>query len=457
MKKLIKKTCFKRLLLILTMFSIYVLLLYLYRVNISPEYSDQGFVYNSLSIVGLAVSVSFFIIPVTILPVYPRQPSDYTVWALYLFSYAPTALVSVHILNRGIMDILTLHLMLLTSFILFFYSRFHNFTVLPKIKINLENIDVLLLSLLFIILIFYVWKVGGFKLNWGIGGIYERRLVVRETIVSRSIGAYILSFSRHCMLLIGIYLGIAKKKIYYFGMTVLLSIGIFSLDGTKTSILIPCVLGVLSWLLIVNPNRSILFFPIAVLLVCLVGLTELVFSHSSFVNAYLVRRICIVPGVLNSFYWDFFSVNPKGMLTDSFLKHFMESVYDVPLTFVIGREYLNNVQSNANTGIWMGWYANFGIAGVFAASVIGGCIVGLIDKLTKSGLYILGCMVCLSIGINWSEQMLHTSILTGGIFFFIIILLFINISSKLRNFFEYPGKEKTMISAYKNLLRKVFT
>jgi len=419
-----------------------MLLVYLYRVSISPANLYLGFIYRSLSIVELAVSVLFFIIPVIILPVNPRRPSDYTVWVLYLFSYVPTALLSVHILNRGILDIISLLLMLLIAFILFFYSRLHIFTIVPKIKINFKKIDIILLFLLFIIILLYVWNLIGYRLNLDISTIYERRLAVRETIVSSSICAYILCFSKRCMLLICVYFGVAKKRPFYLVIAVLLAIGLFSLDGTKTSLLIPCVLGVLAWLLIANPNRSSLFLPISILLICLVGLAEFLFNHSQLVNNYLVRRICIVPGVLNSYYWEFFSVNPKGMLTDSILRHFMEPVYDVPLPFIIGWEYLRNVQTNANTGIWMGWYAHFGIAGVFAASVIGGFIVGLIDKLTKSGLYVFGCLVCFAIGITWTEQMLHTSLLTGGIVFFIIILLFINISNKLQKYFEYSGDRK---------------
>ena len=433
---------FKRLFLVPIMLSIYVLLVYLYRVDISPAYSYRGFVTRHLNMVEWAVSVVFFIIPVIILPIYPRRPSDYTVWALYLFSYAPTALLSVHILDRGLTDLVILLLMLLTGFFLFFYSRSHIFNMLPEINISFKKIDILLVFLLCIIIPFYVWSLIDFIPDLDISTSYARRLMARETVVSSSIGAYILCFSRQCMLLIGVYLGIVKKKPYYLIITALLAIGLFSIDGTKTSILIPCILGVLAWLLVANPDRSILFLPIAALIIGLSGLVEFWFNHSNIINDYLVRRIFIVTGVLNSFYWDFFSLHPKGMLTDSIFSKFMEPVYDVPLTFVIGREYLHNIQSNANTGIWMGWYAHFGIAGVFAASVIGGFIVGLIDRLTKSGLYIFGCLICFLIGIIWSEQMLHTSMLTGGVVFFIVILLFINISRNLQKFFEYPSSVK---------------
>lgn len=449
MQIMLRKIYFNRLLLILIMLSVYALLLYLYKVDISPSNSYLGFVYKQLDLVELIVSILFFIIPAMILPLYPRRPSDFTVWALYLFSYAPTAFLSVHILNRGIVDVSSLLLMLLAAFFLFFYSRSHIFTILPKIKINFEKLDIFLLFLLFIIIPFYVWSLAGYKTDLDILTIYERRLAARETIVSSSIGAYTLSFSRQCMLLIGVYLGVAKKRPFYLFIVALLAIGLFSIDGTKTSIIIPSVLGMLSVFLIINPKSSFIFLPISLLFVCVVGLTEFLFNHSQLVNDYLVRRISIVPGLLNSFYWDFFSQHPKGMLTDSILRYFLEPLYDAPLTYVIGREYLHNIQANANAGIWMGWYAHFGIAGVFAASVIGGFIVGLIDKLAKSGLYILGCLVCFLIGVTWSEQMLHTSMLTGGIVIFIIMLLLINVSSKLHEFFAYPDNRNMQINEIK--------
>ena len=133
----------------LTMLSIYILLAYLYCKSISPAYSYMGFVTRSLSSVEWAVSIIFFIIPVMILPVYPMRPSDLTIWALYLFSYAPTALLSIHILDQGITDIMTLLLILLVAFLLFFYSRIHSVNLSPKITINFERLDILVLALLF--------------------------------------------------------------------------------------------------------------------------------------------------------------------------------------------------------------------------------------------------------------------------------------------------------------------
>jgi len=425
------------------MLTLYMLVGYLYRVSISPANLYLGLVFRPLDVIEFVVSLMFFIAPVMILPVYPKRPSDYTVWALYLFSYAPTALLSVHIINRGLTDIISLLIMLLTAFFLFFYSRLVVVRILPKIKVNFERIDIVFIFLLFIIVPLYVWSLIGYKPNLDISTIYVRRLAAREIFVSRSIGAYILCFSRQCMLLIGVYLGITKKKPYYLVITAILAIGLFSIDGTKTSVIIPCVLGVLAWLLVINPNRNTLFLPTSLLIVGLIGLVEFLFNHTDLVNDYIVRRIFVVPGALNSFYWDFFSMNPKGMLTDSIFSKFMERVYDVPLTFVIGREYLHDIECNANTGIWMGGYAHFGIVGVFAASVIGGFIVGLIDRLSKSGLYVFGCLVCFLIGITWSEQMLHTSMLTGGIVFYIIILFFINISTRLRRFWVYNSDIKS--------------
>jgi len=37
----------------------------------------------------------------------------------------------------------------------------------------------------------------------------------------------------------------------------------------------------------------------------------------------------------------------------------------------------------------------------------------------------LGTLVCTYLGINWAEQMFHTSMLTGGVFYIMLFLIFL--------------------------------
>jgi hypothetical protein len=110
-------------------------------------------------------------------------------------------------------------------------------------------------------------------------------------------------------------------------------------------------------------------------------------------------------------------------MADSVGRYFINATNIISPSFTIGYEYLNNIESNANTGIWMGSYAHFGLIGILSLSMIAGFILGLVDNLTKVNFTVLGYLVCAYIGILWSEQMLHTSMLTGGVFYIIIFLI----------------------------------
>ncbi len=152
--------------------------------------------------------------------------------------------------------------------------------------------------------------------------------------------------------------------------------------------------------------------------------------ETNILGEFFVRRILAVPGFLNITYWDYFSEHEKVLLTDSIGRYVSDPVYDLSAPFLIGIEYLNDVEANANTGIWMGGFAHFGVIGVLITSAIAGLILGLIDNLTRINYFMFGTLACTYIGINWSEQMLHTSMLTGGVIY-ILFFIFIIRSSQL--------------------------
>jgi len=126
---------------------------------------------------------------------------------------------------------------------------------------------------------------------------------------------------------------------------------------------------------------------------------------------------------LNIIYWQFFSQNPQVFLTDSIGEFFHAPVYPISTTNFIGYYFFGNSAINANTGIWMGWFAHFGLMGVGLVSILAGIILGLVDNLTRSRDHLIGNLTCAYFGFVWCEQMFHTSILSGGVLFLVIALL----------------------------------
>jgi len=417
-----------RLLLVFTLTILYFSLHYLYQTEISPSNLYIGFRFRPLAPWEMGSSLFFFLLPIIFLPVYFHKPSDLGVWCLYLFSYSPTAFIAFHVGKNGFFDTIALLLVMNCAFfLLLFFRRFKiNFSI--QKTFNWYGVDRKLLFFIFVLALLYVAYLGNFTLRLDFSSLYERRLSARET-VGRGEG-YFLSVCRSALTIIAVYMMVVKRKPMYFIFILLIALYIFSLDGTKGSVL--NILFLTFVLVMLKRYKTILFFPITLVCLTISGILELRIIQTNVISEYLVRRILIVPGFLNTAFWEFFLSHEKVLLTDSIGKYFFGNVYDVSTAHLIGWEYFHDKTANANTGIWMGGFAHFGLFGVFFVSLLGGLLFGLIDNLLKTHFFLLGAVVCTYIGILWSEQMIHTSLMTGGIFYILVTLLFILLSKHLR-------------------------
>jgi len=421
----IKRKLSPRFLVLLTLLFLYGSLYYLYQVEISPSNLYLGFRFRELGWFELASSIFLFVLPTTFLPVYISRPSDLGIWSLYLFSYSPTAFMAFHVGKMESLDAIWLLIVMACALFTVAFFRKFKMNSSTSIMINWHRLDRFFLFLVFVLTMLYVAYLGNFSIRVDVANIYERRLAARETIGLGS--GYILSASRSILTILAVYLMVVKKKSIYFVFISVIVLFIFSLDGTKGTILNLLFLTVL--LFIVKQYRTILFLPLALLCLTIFGALEFNISNTNIINQYLVRRILIVPGFLNTAFWEFFSSHDKMLLTDSIGNYFFEKVYDVSAAHLIGLEYFQDSNANANTGIWMGGFAHFGLIGVFFMSLLAAFLFGLIDNLLKTRFFLLGVAICTYMGILWSEQMMHTSFLTGGVFY-IIFFVFLIICSK---------------------------
>jgi oligosaccharide repeat unit polymerase len=310
------------------------------------------------------------------------------------------------------------------------YARHHTFNIYVKKKLNLTHLNkITFLFFFFVSIVIVALNLTDFKfsiINLLSAEVYERRMVARY--MERGIFTnYIISIGRSLLTIFGIYLTFVKRKPIYGIFVILFSLAVFSYDGTKTALLYPLFLTAIY--LIYSHSKYIIFLPSLLGIIVVLSFLEFNILETNILSELLIRRIISVPGFLNTVYWDFFSEHSKVLLTDSIGKYFFDQVYEIPTTFIIGLEYFNNVETNANTGIWMGGFAHFGVIGIFMVSIIAGFLLGFIDNLTQKNYFMLGTLVCAYIGMNWSEQMLHTSMLTGGVFYILLFLIFLQHSN----------------------------
>lgn len=401
---------------------------YIYKISISPAQLYQNFNFRELTCEVHAIAIGFFLLPLLWLPIKPKRPSDMTIWLLYMFSYAPTTFMCFHIMKNPFPDAIYLLATLLIALIIVDLFRRHHIKLIihSDVSINLP-LDKIIIMLL-VLLCAYVIYLIRFNFNLDFENIYVRRLAVQES--STILSGYILAFGRSVIMIFSVYMAFVKKSKIAFLALIILSVGIFSYDGTKASLIVPMFLVLIYFLTIYKKSNVML--NIILLSLILLSIIEFVRLDSNIISSFFTRRIFAVPGFLNTAFWEYYSAHDKVMMADSIGRFFVDSSNVMASTFVIGYEYLNNSETNANTGTWMGGYAHFGLIGVILMSMLAGFIIGLVDNLTKVKFAILGYLVCTYIGILWSEQMLHTSMLTGGIFY-ILIFLFIYCNPNIIN------------------------
>jgi len=248
---------------------------------------------------------------------------------------------------------------------------------------------------------------------------------------------YITAIAKSLFTVFGIYLVVFKKKWVYAILVFVISISIFSFDGTKTTILNPFFLiGIALFTRYLKDTNGLPLLSIICLTMIAFATIEVIFIHSSILSEYIIRRLFAVPGFLNTVFWDFFSNNPKTLMTESVGKFFIDPIYPIAPTYIIGVEYFNNPAINANTGIWLGGFAQFGLPGMMIVSCLAGFLLGLIDNLTRINFFGLGCLICAFMGLGWIEQMFHTSMLTGGILYLFLGVFLVKKSRNLQQEFE---------------------
>jgi len=418
----------ERLLVVLVVMFTYFSFDYLYCTHISPGNLYLGFVCRPPSFQYHVISLAFAVIPITFLPVRFSRPSDWAITFLFLFSYLPTAFMVRH--RPGDTSAVGLLCLLLIALVLLDVTRRLDTPSISRRMIQIptfwpgrriRTVKYTLLMLFIFLVPVYLWA-GNFRIDLNWATIYDRRMDSRE--ISIPFLGYLVSIGRSLVPVYSIYFFIKERDRKYLIILALTSLAIFSLDGTKTALFIPAFLFFVSYMLVQGRSFSLIYLSLGILV--LAAIIEVTLFHSGILSEILVRRIIAIPGFLNSVYWDFFSRNAKVLLTDSIGRIFIAPIYPTTAPFLIGATYFGRTTMNANTGIWMGGYAHFGVIGVFLMSVLAGLLLRVVDRYARGEQFLLlGSLTSAYFGIIWSEQMLHTSFLSGGVFYLLIILIIV--------------------------------
>lgn len=408
---------FNNWLLYLLVIIFYLLVNSIFIFEIALSYDYKNFIDNGFQIENFLSVVFFSLFPLYFLPKKIDTPSSAICWTLYFFSYLPTAFIYIYFC-LFLTEYYQLMSLLLLGFILIRITTLKRIRFTNWIKINFLGIDYFFLFIFFIPLIFYLWGLSDFGINFDLKDTYERRLSVRGNY---GFLGYFIVLIKTAFLVFSVYLYAKKRKLSFLILAFFGVFGIFAFDGTKAPIIFAIVLlfyglffykfGKIS----TDPKTFLLIF----IGICLASILSSYLFESKILSDLFVRRAFIVPGLINGYYFDYFQLFPD-LLTPP------QSV-----SYKIGEMYFFSKDANANSGIWMNAFAKFGLVGLIFISFFSGFIAVIFDAMIDKHNKLLGIFIGLMVGLTWVEQAFTTSIFSGGIFFYLILLMWIKSSKHL--------------------------
>ncbi len=229
----------------------------------------------------------------------------------------------------------------------------------PKSRTG-RNVTVAL-TVIFVGVVLIVWAVyANFRLMTEFVFVYDVR---RESLTYSipTILDYLLEMSRLVIPCLACYY-LSKKNYRVFILLLLVQYFNFCIDGLKTSLYAMAVAVVCYLAYSEDFRRKVIYLFAGVTAVAY--LIAVVFNDEAIIEV-VIRRVLLMPAMLNQQFFEFFTSNPPDFFAQSFMRYFgLTSPYDRSIPLLIG-ESLGHPEMWANNGLLSDAMQNLGILGVF--------------------------------------------------------------------------------------------
>lgn len=401
---------------VFTFLFIYKLLLdYVYIEYVNKYYSYMGFVLD-FNMYKYIISILWFIMLFMALPKNNNKPSSIFLHIHFIVMIIPMLTTYAFANESNVFLALSCVCFILECIIL---------KVAPNIKLRkIKNSNIILYSIL-IINTFFVYgmmiKANGIPtltaLN--LNKVYEIRPFVKYPFLM----AYLVPWQGKIINPFLITISYLKKNRKMLGFSLFLQLILYLITAHKTFILMPIAIIIVIKMMERNNfiGTSSLFAPIGILFVY--GIHKLIDS-AMILPSLIIRRFLFLPSQIKFFYYDFFSKNELLYFSEGVIGKLIgtKSPYSIKTVNMMGYIYLNNIETNVNTGYLADAYANIGVFGMFVFSILFSLILLLIDSLSKKigKEMVIGLSLASVLALN--DSALLTTMLTGGLLLLLLIL-----------------------------------
>lgn len=408
-----------------------------YSVFISPEFSYFGYINLHPTKLVQAISTIFVLFPLLLFDTQVKVPSRVVFWIIYMMVYIPAMIVPDYVRLNGFDHIIWLKLTILFAlFILYFVSE------LPKLPIyyikSNKNIMIGLLTLFSLSMWAIIIQTFGIQFNFSeMNDVYDLRESYRGQV--NRFSGYAINWQSKIINALLLAVGVVSKHYWLLFFGIFGQIFIFSITGQKSVALSSVFILGIMFCITKNGRNFVLRFVYGLMGLSFIAMLADILSNSSEYTSIFIRRMLITPGLLLSYYFDFFSNNPKIYLSHSVFGGFIDYPYDRLPPFIIGKEFFGRTDLAANANLWADSFANFGYIGILIFTLILAGILYLYDCISMNRNFMVSVVLMAMPAWSLVDTSLMTSILTHGILLAILI-----------NYFFETKREEEQISEKNN-------
>jgi hypothetical protein len=344
---------------------------------------------------------------------------------MYVLAYVPSLLIPYYVLGTGFHGVFPLTLAIVLSFGLLSLMQKLRIGVLGSPITTMRSYENIVFGTTVLLGAYIILALGLRTELPNLADVYDVRATYDSAVANSGAPfiAYVVDWSLYVANPLAMLLGLRTRRYGMCAAALVLQILGYGTTGYKEALFVVAV-AIPLYVLLVGRRRAAVGLGIVLTPVAMIGFAFIwdQLTGSGLATSLFVRRSFAVPGQLVGYYYDFFSQNPTYALSDSILRFLGPAPYDLPPAYLIGAVYFQTSAMSANANLWADGFANFGFAGIFAATVLFGLLLVMLDGAAVGrDLRVAGSVAAL-MALPLSNSGLLTTILSHGLGFACLLI-----------------------------------
>lgn len=378
---------------------------FIYRVEISPAYEYANMVFDQTITGGIVSWLLLALCTFLVLPCVTRKDVLIPNFVIILFfmRFVPITVM------LSSMQLPSLYYAAQSVFWLLLFALLRAEKGINIGTIERSNVFVYILTAIMIFTVIFVsGRYTGFRLDlnflrFDFTDVYDLRDDARgfsmPTIIS-----YLWGATTNILPVLLVFFLEKKKRIIALLIFFVIILN-FSIDGTKSTLFKLFLCIGFYYLLKGNPVKIV---PYLFVVLCGIAIIEYVAFETIITSSLVIRRVCFVPALLDSFYFDFiYNHSPL---------YFQHTYQGTDLPFVIGANYYDMPDMRCNNGTFSDAYMNLGFVGCLIYPLLYSIILRLCTTAFKGLDISVVFYVSFLFVWNLMSSELTIALLTHGLF-----------------------------------------